>query len=67
MEYITKDDETLDQICFKHYGVTNGILEIVLTSNPHLSESDVFLKGGLTVFLPPLERQVNKETVRLWD
>ena len=45
MTYITKDGETLDYICWKYYGRTN-VVEQVLQANRHLAKLDAVLPGG---------------------
>lgn len=37
--------DTVDLLCFRHYGTTQGVTEQVLAANPGLSNS-VFLEDG---------------------
>ncbi len=37
VHYITRENEMLDYICFKHYGYSSGAVEIVLEANPGLA------------------------------
>lgn len=58
--------ETVDLLCWRHYGATQGVTENVLSANPGLSQS-TFLTAGQEVELPELPRQTRLETVQLWD
>ena len=65
--YRTKDGDTLDQICWKHYGRTSGIVEQVLSANRHLEEADAVLVAGIQITLPEINTQRQENAVRLWD
>lgn len=65
--YKTKDGDTLDYICWKHYGHTNGTVEKVLENNRHLEKYDAVLIAGIEIILPEINTQKNKETMRLWS
>jgi len=70
MIYLTKQDDVLDEICFKHYGFTAGIVEKVLALNPHLAEKGPHFKIGVEIFLPSASREDLKKPrkeISLWD
>lgn len=50
--YITKDGETLDYICWKIYGKTEGILEQVLSQNSGLAALGSTYPSGIEIKLP---------------
>lgn len=60
--------DTLDLICWRYYGQTSGVVEIVLAANPSLSEQDAVLNMGTQITLPNIElQQQTKQTINLWD
>lgn len=64
----TLQNDTVDALCWRHYGRTAGVAELVLDANPGLADYGPVLPQGLTVILPDApdvtpERQV----VNLWD
>lgn len=65
VSYVAKDGDTLDWICWRHYGTT-AVLEQVMKANPGLT--DERLKGGTLVLLPYIEA-MKKTTaeIRLWS
>lgn len=60
------DGDTVDLLCNRHYGTTQGVTEQVLAANPGLSRH-LFLKPGQEVELPERIREKQRETVQLWD
>lgn len=67
LSYRSKQGETLDYICFKHYGKTNGVVEQVFEANPNLAELGVVLPISTVVLLPDIEAPSVPEVVRLWQ
>lgn len=57
--------DTVDLLCFRHYGTTQGVTESVLAANPGLS-AQVFLTAGQEVELPEWTQQKQREMVQLW-
>jgi phage tail protein X len=49
--YTTQSNDTLDLICFNHYGSTDA-LKAVLDVNPTLADAPALLPQGLSVILP---------------
>ncbi|GHU18700.1 tail protein X [Alphaproteobacteria bacterium] len=64
--YVTKDNDVLDHICWKYYGTSDAVHQ-VLQANPHLVKFDYVLPRGVQIKLPVLERQQINREVRLWD
>ena len=59
--------DTLDAICTRYYGRTEGVFETVLQANPGLSELGVILPHGTAIELPETDSAPKPETVNLWD
>lgn len=65
---ISQQHDTVDALCWRHYGRTAGVTELVLQANPGLADHGAVLPAGITVLLPeaptvaPVRQQVN-----LWD
>lgn len=59
--------DTLDAICARYYGRTEGVVETVLKANPGLSESGVILPHGTSIEMPEIDSAPRKSTVNLWD
>lgn len=66
MNAITQQGDTLDILCLRYYGRTQGVVETVLAANPGLAEYGPILPHGTTVNLPEVEVAAVKETVNLW-
>lgn len=61
-------NDTVDAICWREYGRSNGVVEQVLEANPHLSEFGPFIPMGTKVQLPDIPTPQNKvQSVQLWD
>ncbi|EBM3286241.1 phage tail protein [Salmonella enterica] len=58
--------DTVDLLCFRHYGTTQGVTEQVLAANPGLSNS-VFLETGQEVELPEQQKRKHREMIQLWS
>lgn len=60
--------DTLDAICWRHYGRTAGLVETVLDANPGLADLGPVLPNGTLVNLPtaPVQTQ-QRQMVNLWD
>lgn len=68
MKYRTRDNDVLDQICFRRYGKTARYLELVLEANPDLCYYPARLPAGIVIDLPDLsDTLVKRDIVRLWD
>ena len=67
--YTTKDGDMLDAICHKHYGHTQGTVEMVLRNNPGLCEKGPVFDAGIKFCLPAMQTSETPtiETIRLYD
>lgn len=60
--------DTVDAICWRHYGRTAGVVEQVLEANPGLANLGPVIPNGTLVELPAAAVQaVERQTVNLWD
>jgi phage tail protein X len=64
VNYVTKEGDVLDWICWKHYGTT-AVLEQVLAANPTLTNEK--LPAGVIVNLPFIGSIKSKNEIRLWN
>ncbi|WP_275098062.1 tail protein X [Sedimenticola hydrogenitrophicus] len=64
---ISQQNDTVDQICRRHYGRTAGVTEQVLDANPGLAERGPVIPSGVTITLPEITVQAEIKTVNLWD
>lgn len=63
---IALQGETLDALCFRVYGNTSGV-EQVLEANPGLCEHGPLLPMGTPVRLPNIQSQPTRAVVNIWD
>jgi len=67
MKIYALQGDTLDLICNRYYGRTEGVFETVLTANPGLAALGVVLPHGTTIELPEVSTAPVTESVNLWD
>ena len=67
MRVIASQGDTLDALCYRRYGRTEGVVEAVLAVNPGLAELGAVLPDGTAVELPVVESSTVSGTVNLWD
>lgn len=66
--YITRQGETVDIICRRHYGRTRDVTELVLGANPGLAGAGAILPMGTTIHLPDAPERTRGPTLTsLWD
>lgn len=58
--------ETIDAMCWRHYGRTAGVTEAVLVANPGLARLGPILPHGQLINLPELAPQPQRQQVNLW-
>jgi len=64
----TQQNDTVDALCWRHYGRTAGLVEAVLDANPGLADKGPVLPSGLLVTLPELQAAApERQMVNLWD
>lgn len=59
--------ETVDALCWRHYGRTAGVVEAVLAANPGLADLGPNLPQGHPVTLPETAPEPERQAVQLWD
>lgn len=66
--YTTRQGETVDLVCFFHYGRTTKTVEAVLEANRDLSAIGPILPIGTKIMLPDLpSNSTAKPLTSLWD
>lgn len=63
----TQQGESVDALCWRHYGRTQGAVEAVLQANPGLARQGLILPQGILVTMPTLSAPPPQQTVSLWD
>lgn len=64
----TQQNDTVDAICWRHYGRTAGVVEAVLDANPGLADRGAVLPAGVLVTLPELQTTApERQMVNLWN
>lgn len=63
----TTQGETVDALCWRYYGRTQGAVEAVLLANPGLASHGLLLPQGLLVLMPELPAPAPKPMTTLWD
>lgn len=66
MSYITRQDDMLDWICWRHYGKSSGFVEAVYEANPDLSSLPLRLPAGVLIVLPTIISPSRRTLPRLW-
>lgn len=61
--------DTVDLICWRHYGATSGAVEAVFAANPDLAAKGAVLPFGTKITLPDVDiaNETATTTVSLWD
>ncbi|NVZ96767.1 tail protein X [Pseudomonas sp. B6001] len=61
-------NDTVDALCWRHYGRTAGVTEAVLEANPGLADHGPILPQGLVVNMPEVQASApQRQMVNLWD
>ncbi|WP_406819225.1 tail protein X [Pseudomonas sp. KnCO4] len=64
----TQQNDTVDALCWRHYGRTAGVVEAVLDANPGLADRGAVLQGGVLVNLPEIQTSApERQMVNLWE
>ncbi|RON61598.1 phage tail protein [Pseudomonas fluorescens] len=64
----TQQNDTVDALCWRHYGRTAGVTEAVLEANPSLADHGPTLPQGLLVQMPEAQAAaLQRQIVNLWD
>ncbi|MGO3396944.1 MAG: tail protein X [Serratia proteamaculans] len=67
MKITAQQHETIEMICYRHYGKTGGVTEAVMDANPGIADYGVFLPHGYTVEMPDQVVAPAVDTIQLWD
>ncbi|MGK0735864.1 tail protein X [Yokenella regensburgei] len=67
MKVFAMQGDTLDALCARYYGRTEGVVEVVLQANSGLSELGVILPHGTAIDLPDVQSAPVTETINLWE
>ncbi|MBD1229249.1 tail protein X [Xenorhabdus griffiniae] len=67
MQVIAQQNETVDAICWRHYGRTLGMTERVLLANPGLADFGAVLPHGTKIEMPDFMPVASKPIIQLWD
>ena len=67
MQVRTHQHDTLDALCWRHLGRTEGVVEAALELNPGLAAHGPVLPTGTLVTLPTTPITTTRATVQLWD
>lgn len=60
--------DTVDAICWRHYGRTAAVTEAVLAANPGLAAKGPVVPQGYLLTLPDIAPAApTRQTVTLWD
>ncbi|PHM36201.1 tail protein X [Xenorhabdus mauleonii] len=67
MRVRTQQHDTVDSLCWRHYGRTHGVTEQVLDANPGLADWGAILPHGTEVELPDITAAPVTPMIQLWD
>lgn len=67
MKAIARQHETVEMVCYRHYGKTAGVTEAVFAANPGLADAGVFLPYGYALEMPDRVTPPAADVVQLWD
>ena len=67
MKVIAQQYDTIDALCWRHYGRTQGMTEKVLAANHGLANVGPFLPHGAEVELPDVVPVTTTQSIQLWD
>jgi phage tail protein X len=66
-EYLTKDGDMLDAICWKYYGNSEFLNKVLAHElNRELAKHGPILPAGIIINLPKFEAPSKKRRVSLW-
>ncbi|WP_017894085.1 tail protein X [Serratia sp. S4] len=67
MKIYALQGDTVDAICWRYYGRTQGVVEQVYSLNEGLADAGAILPHCQPVELPDVTAAPQRETVNLWD
>lgn len=66
MHVISQQYDTIDLICWRHFGTTTGVTEQVMTLNTHITDNNPILPIGIHITLPIFQASTQR-SIQLWD
>lgn len=64
----TQQNDSVDALCWRHYGRTAGVTEAVFDSNHGLADYGPVLPQGIAVLMPDVRISApQRQQVNLWD
>ena len=63
----TLQGDSVDSLCWRHYGRTADVVEAVLEANPGLAALGPILPQGMQVVMPDMPKPTVKPLIQLWD
>lgn len=68
MKLRAQQGDTVDAMCWRHYGMTEGMVELVLEHNPGLADVGVILPEGLVIEMPDAPKpKTPTPLLKLWE
>jgi len=68
MRIYANQGDTIDSLCHRYYGSTQGMSELVFEANQGIASVGDVLPVGYPVEMPDAPTKINnKQTVQLWD
>ncbi|HBE9080974.1 tail protein X [Serratia fonticola] len=67
MQVFAQQGDTVDALCWRYFGRTQGVVEQVYSLNAGLADAGAILLHGQPVTLPDVTVSPQRETVNLWD
>ncbi len=67
MQVRTNQGDTVDALCWRHLGTTQGVVERTLELNPGLAQRGPILPAGVLIELPDAPTTTTRPAVNLWD
>ncbi|HDL7089141.1 TPA: tail protein X [Yersinia enterocolitica] len=67
MRILAQQYDTVDAMCWRYYGRTEGVTEKVLAANPGLADIGPVLPHGYPAEMPEVSAAVTTQTLQLWD
>ncbi|WP_413742291.1 tail protein X [Sodalis sp. RH15] len=67
MKIYALQGDTVDAICWRCYGRTQGVVEQVFAVNAGLADLGAILPHGTALELPDIPNAAVKESLQLWD
>ena len=65
--YTTADGDMIDWVCWRFYGRTRDVVELVLEANPGLADKGPVLSMGERIVLPAIPPPSSTRVQRIWS